>query len=490
MSLKDRMDFALKAFSMSFPRQMGYSTYSLLPRTRYDYGRDVGQGLGNTAVLMCLGWLMRNFPEAPIVLRKKAPDGSFSDVPAADAGPGAMLTLLEYPNDFYDGALLQSALILDYVSTGNAYLVKERNDSDRVIALWWIPKILMRPRWYPNPDLKAGQTGYIDWYEYNPNGVPFRVEVGDVIHFRDGLDPRNGREGLSKMAALAREIFTDDEAANFSATLLANLGVPGVILSPKDTGSASANRLTDPEGVKQQFMLKFGGDKRGEPLVLTSPTDVTTLSFNPQQLALKDLRRIPEERISGITGVAAIVAGLGAGLDHATYANYGDAREASYQEGIIPTHRTFRAVIKMRLLSEFVGDVKPFVLSHDYTEIKALQEDQAKVWERNTKALVSGGITRRTFKLNIGEEPDKTDDVYYLPIALGVINAAEPPPPLESEINPKPQLPEANQLLGPGGQPLAQLVPRNAPAQLAAGQTGPGTAMDAPGSIPATMTGP
>jgi hypothetical protein len=262
-----------------------------------------------------------------------------------------------------------------------------------------------------------------------------------------------------------------------------------VILSPKDTGSASANRLTDPEGVKQQFMLKFGGDKRGEPLVLTSPTDVTTLSFNPQQLALKDLRRIPEERVSAILGVAAIVAGLGAGLDRATYANYGEAREASYQEGIIPTHRTFDADYKVQLLNEFVGDPRNYVVDHDYSEVKALQEDQVKLWDRNTKALISGGITRRVFKLHIGEEPDETDDVYYLPIALGVINADEPPPPLESEINPKPQLPEANQLLGPGGQPLAQLVPRNAPA-VAAGQTGPGTQMDQAGSIPATMTGP
>jgi phage portal protein BeeE len=491
MSLKDRMDFALKAFSMSFPRQSGYSTYSLLPRTRYDYGRDVGQGLGNTAVLACLGWLMRNFPEAPIRLRKRAPDGSLSDVPISSSGPGYMLSLLEYPNDFYSGALMDAALILDYASTGNAYQVKERNASGRAVRLWWIPKILMRPRWYPNPDPAQGQTGYIDWYEYNPNGIPFRLEVNDVIHHRDGLDPRNGREGLSKMAALAREIFTDDEASNFSATLLANLGVPGVILSPKDTGTASTNRLTDPEGVKQSFMQKFGGDKRGEPLVLTSPTDVTTLSFNPEQLALKDLRRIPEERVSAILGVPAIVAGLGAGLDHATYANYGEAREAGYQEGIIPTHRTFDADYKVQLLNEFVGDPRDYVVDHDYSEVKALQEDQGKLWERNTKALVSGGITRRIFKLNIGEEPDKTDDVYYVPIALGVINAAEPPPALESEQAQKPIVPFANQALGPGGQPLAQLVPRNAPAAaVAAGQTGPGTAMDAPGSIPATMTGP
>lgn len=465
MSVKDRVAFALKAFTMSYPRGQGYGAYGgLLPRTRYDYNRDVGQGLSSSAVLACLGWIMRNFPHAPMRIRKRNPDKTLTDIPPDDSGPGAMLALLDDPNEFYDGLLMKMALIVDYASTGNAYLVKQRNDSDRVIALYWVPKILMRPRWYLNPDPAQGQTGYIDWYEYNPNGTPLRLPRSEVIHWRDGIDPRDGRSGLSKLAALAREIFTDEEASNFSATLLANLGVPGVVIAPKDTGSASTNRITDPEKVKEQFMLKFGGDKRGEPLILTSPADVTTLSFNPQQMSLKDLRRLPEERISGVLGIAAIVAGLGAGLDHATYTNYPEAREASYEERIVVDHASFAAVIKKQLLPEFVGDVKPYVLDHDYSDVRALQEDQDKVWKRNTDALLAGGITRRIFKLNVGEEPDDNDDVYYLPIAVGVVNADEPPPELESEINPRPQPPDVPQPFGPGGTKLPPLIPQNAPA--------------------------
>ncbi len=477
-------------FVMTWSRQQGFSTYNLLPRSRYDYGRDVGQGLSNSIVLACLGWLMRNFPEAPLRIRQVGPDGKLTDVRVSDSGPGMVLKLLEHPNAYYSGVLLLAATILDYASTGNAYWVKERNASGRVVGLWWIPKIYIRPRWDTNPL----STGYIDWYEYNPNGIPFRVEVADVIHFRDGLDPKNGREGLSKLAALAREIFTDDEGSNFSATLLANLGVPGVILSPKDTGTASQNRITDPEQVKQTFMQKFGGDKRGEPMVLTSPTDVTILAFNPQQLSLKDLRRLPEERVSAVLGVNAIVAGLGAGMDHSTYANYAEAREAAYEEGIIPTQRVLAADIKVQLLEDFVGNVDDYVVDFDISGVRALQEDQGGLWTRNLAALSAGGITRRAFKSNIGEETDDTDDVYYIPISIGIVNADEPPPALLSEINPKIPTPEALQNLVAmvSKVPTAAIGPGTAPAKPTApnGPVPEGNLINQPGSVPAIMTGP
>jgi phage portal protein BeeE len=475
------------AFVMTFSRQQGYSTMNLLPRSRYDYGRDVGQGLSNSIVLACLGWLMRNFPEAPLRIRHRDQDGNLVDVAPSATGPGFLLTLIETPNSYYSGILLLMATILDFASTGNAYWIKERNASGRVVGLWWVPKILIRPRWDVNPL----STGYIDWYEYNPNGVPFRIEVADVVHFRDGLDPRNGREGLSKLAALAREIFTDDEGSNFSATLLANLGIPGVVLSPKEPTTGMSNRITDPEQIKQTFMQKFSGDKRGEPMIMTSPTDVSVLSFNPQQLSLKDLRRLPEERVCAVTGVNAVVAGLGAGLDHSTYSNFAEAREAAYEEGIIPDQRLFAADIKVQLLEEFVGEISEYVVDFDLSEVRALQEDQGGLWTRNLEALKAGGITRRAFKTNIGETADDNDDVYYIPISLGIVNADEPPPALMSEINPKAITPEALQTLvaritppaiGPGTAPAAPTA-ANGPAQQ-------GNQLDAPGSTPAVLTGP
>ena len=60
------------------------------------------------------------------------------------------------------------------------------------------------------------------------------------MHFRFGLDPENDRKGRSPLAGVLREVFTDDEAANYTASLLRNMGVPGIIVSRR--GGRRANR--------------------------------------------------------------------------------------------------------------------------------------------------------------------------------------------------------------------------------------------------------
>lgn len=425
---------------MAFPQAFGYS---YLPRTRRDYSEGMGQGLGNSIVLAVVGWATRNYPQAPHrirLIRKEGKKLVYDDIPMADAGAGFMLKLLDYPNTFYSGVLLMQAILIDRITTANAYVAKVRNGSGRVVELWWLPSILVEPRWPGNDPggFLRGKTDvneYISYYEYNPNGLPYAIKPDDIIHFRDGLDPQNTRKGLNRLAKLAREIFTDDEASNFSATLLSNLGVPGVIISPENTGSAATNRLVDPEGIKDSYMEKFGGDKRGEPLVLTAPTKVQMLSWSPEQMGLKDLRRMPEERLTAALGLAAIVAGMGAGLDRSTFANMDEARQAAWEEFLIPMMQAMDADLRVQLLNEFADWVK-YIVDHDLSEVRVLQEDQGALFTRWLAALSGGGVTRATFKERIGEDFDEKDNVYYIPAAVDVTNADEVPPLLSSEQDP------------------------------------------------------
>ena len=75
----------------------------------------------------------------------------------------------------------------------------------------------------------------ITHWEYQPGaGKVQRLELEDVIHFRHGIDPNNTRLGLSPLHSVIREIFIDLEASNFSASMLRNLGIPGLAISPKN----------------------------------------------------------------------------------------------------------------------------------------------------------------------------------------------------------------------------------------------------------------
>lgn len=409
-------------------RSSSYGWRVFLNRTRIDYSAAITDPFGNSIVVAVVGWIARTFPEAPVEITRESPTGGGRErVARSIAGPGAMLRLLERPNRYYSGVLMMMAVVIDLYCTGNAYIVKVRNGAGRVVELWPIPKRFMRPDW---PD---DGSVFISRYIYTVDGVDYEIPVRDVIHLRDGIDPLNPRVGLSKLASLLREIYTDDEAANFSAALLTNLGVPGVVIAPSNTGGVVGR--TDPEGVKTAFMDKFGGDKRGEPLVLTAPTDVKVLSFSPEQMNLKELRRVPEERISGVLGVSAIVAGLGAGLDRSTFTNFGEARKAAYEESVIPLQRLMSAEFDVQLLPEFASEQQiereGLDTGFDLRNVRALQEAAADVWRRTESAATRGLLMRSSFKRAIGEPvaEDGSDDVYVIPNNFALVPAGGSPPP-------------------------------------------------------------
>jgi HK97 family phage portal protein len=386
--------FKAAATAMTFTGSAPWAPL-FLGRTNFDYRKHVRDGRHNSIVISCLNWVMRTFPEAPLEVL---------DLDEEEIVGHEMVSLIETPNDFYSGETLWQATVADYNADGNAYWIKIRNGYGEPIQLWWAPSSMMEPRWSND-----GST-YITHYEYSPNGVPRRIEPDDVVHFRFGLDPENVRKGLSPLKSLLREIFTDDEAANFSASVLRNLGVPGVIISP-----ASEDVMVledDSEAIKAGYKETFSGDNVGEPMVLSGPAAVNVVSWSPEQMSMELLRRVPEERISGAMGVPAIVAGLGAGLDRSTFANMAEARDMAYESNIAPTQRVFASTIKTQLLREWEPNLDEHLVRFDLTRVRVLQEDQNALWERVNTGVQGGWLTVARAKQLVGETPDPADAVY------------------------------------------------------------------------------
>lgn len=396
---------------VSPPRALGML---LLPRTRYDYARDVGDGLGSSVVVAPVLWAARTFPEAPLALWRRTPEGEMERV-----GEHPLLDLVEYPNPFYSGPLLWMATVVDYMVSGNAYWAKVRDRRGKVAELWYIPASLIEP---VRP---IDGSAYISHYEYRAGAQIVRLEPADVIHFRFGIDPNNTAKGLSPLASLLREIFTDDEAANFTASLLRNLGVPGVVIAPKDPDQEIPEE--EAEAIKLKWKQRFGGDNRGEPLVLGGPVQVMPLGFSPGEMDLKALRRIPEERVTAVLGVPAIVAGLGAGLDRSTFANYAEAREAAYESLIIPMQRLLAAELQTQLLPEFEQDYRSFRVGFDLSNVRVLQEDVNRAAERWAVLVRNGIATRGEARAAFGlPVDDEVDDVYLVPVNVVPERASRP----------------------------------------------------------------
>src|SRR3546814_19715055 len=105
----------------------------------------------------------------------------------------------------------------------------------------------------------------------------------------------------------------DLESSNFVAALLRNMGVPGIVISPK--GGAMPNPA-DVEATKSYIQGQFGGDRRGRTLVLGAPTEVSQFGFNPSTMDTGGARAVAEDPRCAFPGLPPPLVGLGAGLQH------------------------------------------------------------------------------------------------------------------------------------------------------------------------------
>lgn len=373
-----------------------------MPGTNINYAREVGDGRGSSIVMSIVGWIARTSIEAPVQVVEELTDGGVEVQPGHE-----MEQLVNRPNPYYSGILLRFATAADRAMSGNAYWLKVRSRSERVVELWWAPSWTMEPKW-------EDEAAFISHYEYRPGGnQTIRVEVKDVVHFRDGIDANNPRKGPSKLRSLYKELATDEEAATFTAVMMKNFGVPGVVISPKEASAKVSQEVA--EETEAKFNSKFGGDKRGSTLVMKGPTDVKVLSFSPEQMTLRDLRRIPEERATAVFGVSAMVVGLGAGLDRSTFTNFGEAREAAVESTIVPAYTMMAADLDAQLLPDFDSN-KRHRVRFDVSQMRALQPDQEKLSQRTTREVLSGVLRVDHAQRRLGLTVDPSRRIYLQPV--------------------------------------------------------------------------
>jgi phage portal protein BeeE len=380
--------------------------HALMPATNIDFKKEVGNGLGSSVLAAPLNWLMRTFPEAPPLVEQLR-EKEWGEVVAHD-----LTRLLRRPNPFYGGRILWMATILEF-AFGEAFWLKIRNASGKVVQIWWVPCDTMEPKWP-----KDGKT-FISHYEYKPRGSGSSAEdidVRDVVHFRFGIDPDNTRRGLSPLGALWREIATDDQAANFTAAILRNLGIIGVVISPKEKSGGA--RKEDVEAVKKYLKEHFTGDKRGEPLALGSPTDVNLMQYNLQGFDVSPIRDVSEERVCAALGIPAAVVGFGTGLHQTKVgATMKEMRQLAWTGGVIPMQEIIADECDRSLVPEFEKD-DDYRLRFDSSKVRALWEDVNDKHDRIRKDVLAGIITVKQAQELLGYSIDGERDVYLQPVNL------------------------------------------------------------------------
>ena len=412
---------------MLFGRTASGRSPLFLPRTAIDYEREVGDGTKSDIVMAGVHWLMGAFPEAPVILNRLTSDGSPEPVLMHD-----FLSLLKRPNPYYSGEQLWMGIEMSYTVDGNAYALIVRNNAGRPAQLWWVPHWMMEPAW----DSEGNE--FLTHYEYSPPGQrTIRLEPEEVLHFRFGFDPNNPRKGLSPLRTVMRELFTDAEAANYTASLLRNGAVPSVIVMPKE----NANIIQSEDNLratKAHLSASFKGDRRGEPMAIGAPVDIEQFGYSPEQMDLASLRRIPETRAAAVLRLPPIVMGLLSGLEFATYANFREAERVAYRANLIPTYRNMAGTLHTQLLSRFEQNIDLFEVQFDTAQVEALQENADERAARWRGLYVDGLAELGEARAEVGLTVDPAvHAIRRVPIAVLEVPAGEAfpssPPPSGTE---------------------------------------------------------
>lgn len=385
----------------------------------------LGNGASNSAVVACLQILGLSFSEATLMVTFKDDEGMKEEIPNHP-----FADLMRRPNPFMSGDVVQQYIINAMHVSGDAYLLKQKNNAGELVALY--------PLMPENVEPKGTAEQLITHYIYEMDDGKVQLDNTDVVHFKLGLNPEDHKSGFAPLKTVLREIYGDESAGQMATALLANSGVPSIMISPKDEYG-----LTDEEAqqITKTYQSKVSGKNRGKPLILSGSMNVEKLSFSPKDLDIGQLRTIPEERISAVLGVPAVLAGLGAGLQHATYNNTSELREFFTEQKLIPLWRMIAEELTQQVLLANYDSNQAISAEYNLTEVRALQQDETDMYNRLNIGVQGGWITVAEARKQIGLPVNDSQEVYLLPNTVMQVPAnMEVPEPIAEDKPPTPEV--------------------------------------------------
>ena len=328
----------------------------------------------NGVVFACITARMRLFAEARFVFRRYSDGGIFT----TDA-----LAPLENPWSNGTGTELLARMIQDADVAGNAFIYRAA------------PNRLQRLR----PDrveiMSNGREviGYLYWPNGVNNGSSIGILPNEMAHWAPIPDPEANWKGMSWLRPVIPEIRSDQKMSRHQEKFYDNAATPNMLVKVE-------GRMTDDsrKRMREELERRFSGIENAyKTLVLDGGADAQLVGRDFQQLDFSNVRGGGEARIAMAAGVPPIVIGLKAGLDAATYSNYGQALKA-FGHNIRPLWNSVVAA-----LSSVIDVPAGAELWFDIDDIAALRDDA--IQESQVQSTLAATI--RTY-LDAGFTPESS----------------------------------------------------------------------------------
>lgn len=334
-----------------------------------------------------------------------------------------ILKLLARPNPEMGGGQLTEAVISNWLIAGHSYLEGVLDAKGVPVELW--PQMPHRIRVIPGPN------GRIKAYRYSIDGVNHVDFTPEQMLQHKFYNPDDDFYGMSPLEAAARAIDRDNMGEQWNMALLQNGG--------RLAGAVKTKQVLDPasrEELKREIRERIEGPKNaGRVPLFDGDVDWVEMGATPKDMDWSQGEKSALKRICAAFGWPMPLVDPEAS---ATYANYEEARKASYEDCVLPLEDHRRDDLNGWLAPKYPN---PVLLAYKTDEIEALQEDRAAAWTRTNDPRMTLDERREA----VGLDPLDGDngDVFLIPIGTQLLSedelSAPPAPPPADTTGDEPQ---------------------------------------------------
>jgi HK97 family phage portal protein len=386
-------------FSASVPVwQNGVAQF---PNNRYEtYARE--GYMKNEVVYQCIDELATSAAEPKMMARS-------GDKWRAD---GQICELLNAPNPFMDRFTFWATVIMHLCIAGNAYALKVRSGSGRVVELW-----LLRP---DRVRVVPSRETYIGAYAYDVGGGQIvSLSPNDVIHFKE-THPLDDWYGMPPLMPASGRVDIDNYMKDFVKSAFQNGGMPGAVLNVKQKVNPEAK-----EEIRNRFRNQFGGPAGWHELLIIDNAESTytpmTMPLGQRGLVVPELDDVNIQRICSSFHCFAPL--LGYMKDSGGYNSLFALERHWWTSTLIPFYKQLAGPLNLNLVPDFprINEV-----AFDMSDVWALREDMDAIATRWVGLAREGIASLQEAREKVGLPHDwDADAIFLVPAKSAAIKGDE-----------------------------------------------------------------
>jgi HK97 family phage portal protein len=355
----------------------------------------------NVVAYKCINAISRGAAKVPLRVM-------IGDKPAPDSHPLALL--LAKPNPFQHRAAFIESVFGYWLLSGNSYVEGVGPDNSPPKELW-----SHRPDRMKVIPGEWGPAGY--HYEINGRyknwGVDPLTGGSPILHYRF-FNPLDDWYGMSPIEAAAYAVDAHNMAGEWNQGLLQNAARPsGALLykpaagQPPNLGEAQFLQL------KEELNAAYSGTRNaGRPMLLEGGLEWQAMSLTPAEMDWINGKMVSAREICTVFDVPPMILGI---PGDNTYSNYQEARQALYQDVVLPHLDNLLDGLNGWLSPAYGSDVRIEAVTDS---LPALAEVRAKRW---ASVQNCDWMTTNEKRIATGLPPYKSEDADVILVPSGMV---------------------------------------------------------------------